>query len=636
VPVSAFRHSAAGLAALALEGTLAVRLAEQVRMSAGQAVSGAEIRSWERSLPVLAQDLLDAGLHEVEVLLEYRLPLSSRRVDAILAGQDAKTGDDAFVVVEHKQWSSATRFEDDDQLVLVDGVRGGPRLHPGLQVKGYCETLVDFLGALDGHSGAVRGAAYLHNAHERDVHDLYAVRQDEHSRVFTGSRRSDFVDYLRAELAPTRGAPAADRLLASAVRPSRQLLSVAAAELRDREQFVLLDEQRLAYELVLHAVERARAADSKQVVVVTGGPGSGKSVIALSLLGELSRQGRTALHATGSKSFTSTMRRYAGTGSTRLKGLFQYFNSFVQAEQNGLDVLICDEAHRIRATSANRWTRATDRTGKPQVMELIDAARVPVFLLDEHQVVKPGEIGTVATIEGAARSRGLPVHHVALHDQFRCGGSAAYERWVARLLGLEPGGPEPWLGDDRFEIAVASSPFEMEALLLSKEKVGYRARMSAGYCWPWSNPRADGTLVPDVQVDDWARPWNVKSDRKIGEAPGSPYWATDAGGFGQVGCIYTAQGFEYDWSGVIVGPDLVIRDGVAQTVRSANVDPAFRGSAADSATFDAHVRHIYKVLLTRGMIGTVIYAVDHGTREFLHQLVDVGVGVPGPPVRQSG
>src|SRR5262249_35236195 len=155
------------------------------------------------------------------------------------------------------------------------------------------------------------------------------------------------LDYLRGVLAPEPGTAAADRFLTSAVRPSRHLLTHAAEILHQREHFTLLDEQRVAYELVLRAVERAREDDSKSVVVVAGGPGSGKSVIALSLLSELARQGYPVLHATGSRSFTQTMRKYGGRGSTRIQNLFKYFNNFMEAKRNGLEVLICDEAHRI-------------------------------------------------------------------------------------------------------------------------------------------------------------------------------------------------------------------------------------------------------------------------------------------------
>src|SRR5262249_31968777 len=161
--------------------------------------------------------------------------------------------------------------------------------------------------------------------------------------------------------------------------------------------------------------------------------------------------------------------RHVGRGAPRVKNLFKYFNSFMDAQPNDVEVLICDEAHRIRETSANRFTRATQRTGRSQVDELIAAARTPVFLLDEHQVVKPGEIGTVEAIKSHASSLGLRVHHVTLDDQFRCGGSRRYEDWVLRLLGLESdAAPEPWTGDDHFEVTLAESPWEMESILRGK------------------------------------------------------------------------------------------------------------------------------------------------------------------------
>jgi hypothetical protein len=580
------------------------------------------MKSWDRSLPVLARDLIDAGLDQVEMLVEYRLPLTSKRADVVLAGVDRRTGGDKYVVVELKQWSQADLYEQDEQLVLVEGAPGGPRLHPVLQVEGYCEYLTDFLGVLEDRPDAVRGVAYLHNAADLDIQDLLARVQSEQGRLFTKSRRAAFLDYLRDQFAAEPGAQAADRLLASAVRPGKKLLEHAAEEIKNREQFTLLDEQRLAYEMVLHAAEKARQADSKVVIIVTGGPGSGKSVIALSLLGELSRQGRSVLHATGSQSFTQTMRRHVGKGSTRVQKMFKYFNSFIDAERNGLDVLICDEAHRIRETSSNRFTRAAQRTGRPQVDELIAAARVPLFLLDEHQVVRPGEVGTVERIRRHAESRGLEVHHVSLDDQYRCGGSRKYENWVLRLLGLEIGGPEPWGGDENFEVSLARSPQEMESLLRTKLEAGHSARMAAGYCWPWSEPRPDDTLIPDVRIGDWAKPWNVKSDRSVGNAPGSSLWATMSGGFDQIGCVYTAQGFEYEWSGVILGPDIIAADGWLVTVRDANRDPAFRSrKTVSDAEFNQNIRNLYKVLLTRGMAGTVIYAVDKKTQEFLAQLI---------------
>lgn len=620
--MSAFRVSAAALLRLATEGTLVDRVTEHARHS-GYGPSPAERRAWAGSLSILAQDLADAGLDDVEVLVEYQLPLTSRRLDAVLAGVHPRTGEDSFVVIELKQWSAAQLHEGNERLVDVKQVTG-TRLHPGLQVAEYCEYLVDFLGLLSEQQNVVKGAAYLHNAVDRDVAELLDRPADERSRIFTKQRRGAFLDFLQASLDSRKpGATAADRFLNSAVRPSRHLLTYAARELKERSHFTLLDEQRVAYELVLHAVERARQDDHKRMVVVAGGPGSGKSVIALSLLGELARQGRTVLHATGSRSFTETLRKYAGKGSTRLRDMFKYFNSFMAADRNGIEVLICDEAHRIRETSVNRWTKKDHRqNARAQIEELVAAARVPVLLLDDHQVVRPGEQGSVDLILTYAKSLNLSVDLVSLHDQFRCGGSEAYEKWVLNLLGLNGSAPFMWEGDERFDLRLAETPEEMESFLAAKQAAGQTARMTAGYCWPWSDPRPDGTLVDDVKLGSWSRPWNANSLRTVGNAPGSPFWATDPNGFGQVGCVYTAQGFEYEWSGVIIGPDLVARGGRLVTNRDAFKDPDFRNrKAVSDERVDQLIRNTYKVLLTRGMRGTIVYAADKETQEFLRELV---------------
>ena len=619
------RRSAANLSAIANNGSVAELMFEQSLYADGWIARPGprERRSWDRSIPVLANDLVEAGLAEVEVLLEHRLPLSSRRVDAILAGRHPTSGAPSYVVIELKQWSEAELFEEDPALVVIDGYGRHPRLHPVEQVRGYCEYLRDFLPALQAKGDAIVGAAYLHNATEMGVAPLRQAAESSDGRMFTGERRAEFMEFLRSRLAPgVAGAPYADEFLSARAAPSRQLLAVAADEIQSREQFVLLDQQRLAYKVVLHATEAARAQDSKTVVIVSGGPGTGKSVIALSLLGELARRGRTVVHATGSRSFTQTLRKVAGRGSQRTKNLFKYFNQFVDADRNGLEVLILDEAHRIRETSMSRFTPARLRTDRRQLDELIAAARVPVFLLDEHQVVKPGELGTVEDIEAHAMQLNLAVRKIDLSAHFRCGGSEAYMDWVTKLLGLTPGGPIPWAGDPAFAVQVADSPHELEFLLRSKLDNSFGARIAAGYCWPWSDPRSDGSLVPDVVIGDWSRPWNLKGERSVGGAPPAPLWATDPAGFGQVGCVYTAQGFEYDWNGVIIGPDFVWRANRWVARRDANKDPDFRsrGRVSD-LDFERLVRNVYKVLLTRGMIGTVIYSPDPETNAMLRELM---------------
>jgi len=616
----AFRSSVDGLSEV--ESRLAAILTDRMRWQYKMRVSPGEAKSWEQSLPVLRRDLMDAGLGQVEMLIEYGLPYSSKRIDVVLAGEHPRTGRPSYVVVELKQWSFAELYEDDPKLVHIPAYGSGATVaHPLLQVDGYRQHLIDFTSVLAQDPGSIEAVAYLHNATDLDVAPLLELPPPSQTRLITGQGRGALIDYLASRFAPRSGAAAADALIQSPVGPTKPLLSVAADEVQRREMFVLLDEQRAAYEHVLHAVAKSRRSDQKTAVIVTGGPGSGKSVIALSLLGALSREGRQVMHATGSKSFTTTLRKVAGARAPRVQKLLVYFNQFINAEKNGLDCLILDEAHRIRSTSENRYTSATLRTGRAQVDELIDAARVPVFLLDQNQVVRPGEIGTVESIHEAALDKGLDVVQIDLDGQFRCGGSEAFVDWVQRLIGLRDGGPSGWKPDGRFSVAVADTTADLERRLTAHRDEGFTARMAAGFCWPWSDSK-NGTLVPDVVIGDWRRPWNVKGERSVGGAPAASLWATDPAGFGQVGCVYTAQGFEYDYAGVIIGPDMVWRDGGWVTDRKASKDPAFgRGSGATDADIDLLIRHVYKVLLTRGLAGVVIYSVDQETREFLSELV---------------
>jgi hypothetical protein len=301
----------------------------------------------------------------------------------------------------------------------------------------------------------------------------------------------------------------------------------------------------------------------------------------------------------------------------RVGNLFRYINSIEAANPDQIDVLVCDEAHRIRETSKRWGSRGAAAGGLHQVDELIQVARVPVFLLDEHQVVRPFEVGTVASIEEAARRHGARVRRVDLNGHFRAMGSAAYLEWVNRLLELDFTVPVPWEGDDPFQLVVANSPQIMEEWLRAKSNEGHSARLSAGYCWPWSDPEPDGTLVEDIVISDWRRPWNARPGKKVKDAPGASFWASDPRGFGQVGCIYTAQGFEYDYGGVIMGPDLVWRESNWHADPSKHADPVVR--PADN--FADLVRNVYKVLLTRGLRGCAVFSTDDQTQALLRSLI---------------
>ena len=614
------RQSAATIHEWSGDSTLVTRLSEQMNFQMGNFPKDSEKRSWENSLRELTSVLLEVGLHDINVLIEYQLPYSSKRVDAILVGSNPKNSNPVIIAVELKQWTNAELFEGTHDVVKIAAYGNNPILHPALQVKNYCEYLLDFNRFASGDATTVIGLAYLHNWLENRNSAIDQVPPSETSLLFLGSEKGALKKFLSERISANHSDLYTDDLLSAKIAPTKQLLAVAADEIRNREQFNLLDEQQVAYSLVMKAVRDAEISNTKTAVIITGGPGSGKSVIALSLLGELSRRGKTCLHATGSRAFRNSLRKIAGARAPQVQKMFSYFNSFMASEANSLDVLICDEAHRIRETSANRYTKAEFRTGNPQLHELLDVARVPVFLLDANQVVRKGETGTPEYIEMEALARGLKTIRVDLDGQFRCGGSKLYENWISGMLRLQDEKDFIWEPDSNFHVELVESPKEMEELLSQKNAEGYKARITAGYCWQWHDPNPDGSLPLDVQIGDWKKPWNVKSDRSIGGYLSGELWAIDPKGFDQVGCVYTVQGFEYDWNGVIMGPDLVWRTDKWVALPSGSKDPAMKG--VDSSNYERLIKNTYKVLFTRGLVGTYIYSVDPETQDYLRSLLN--------------
>ncbi|RLP93451.1 DUF2075 domain-containing protein [Micromonospora sp. CV4] len=598
-------------------GTFQPELRKAFLTQIGSHPSASEVDSWVRSIPTITSALAAVGLDQVEVLVELRSPLNNTRIDMVLVGSHPRDGRPSVVVIENKQWSKVQAVPHSE---LVDVPGFGVHVHPANQVWAYCTTLTNYLSALE--CAHVYGVVNMHNASSRDLTTIQpgVQRLDEevrrHVRIYGEDQRAELQTFLRTVLAGTGAAENADYLLKSPVRPTQALMSAVSDSVLRRSVFTLLDDQRLAYDHVLRAVQESHAGNHKEIILVVGGPGTGKSVIAIELLGALSRMGTRTVHATGSKSFTTTLREQLGVTNRRAKQVFTYFNNYGHLTPNDIDVLIADEAHRIRQTSNHRFTPRDRKSTISQVEELIRAANVPVFLLDENQIVRRGEVGSIELIEQAALNLGIQVTPVHLHDQFRCGSCQEYVDWVEELLGLAGDGPRQWEPLESFDLCLADSPETMERYLEEKQEQGLKARIAAGYCWPWSDAAADGSLVDDVVIDGWKRPWNSRATRMLNGIPPSDLWATDDGGFGQIGCVYTAQGLEYDYAGVILGPDLVWRGEAWVVNPRASHDAKVKGAL----NIGELVRNTYRVLATRGMRGAVLYSVDPETRAKLASL----------------
>lgn len=581
-----------------------------------------EVQAWTNSLSAMAEVIDTAGLRDHGVLVEYQLPLTSRRLDCMFTGTAA--GRAGAVIVELKQWGYVLPSWVEDCVVTTVGMRERDVLHPSAQAEGYRRYLLDTSTAFADREIRLESCAYLHNLPLAGAGELLAPRHDALLRVtpsFVAEQAGELAEFMKQRLADGAGLPVLDQIMTGRFRPHKQLLEHTAKVIRNEPAWVLLDEQRVAFNAVLTRVRDLHENPGQAVFLITGGPGTGKSVVAVNLIAALAAEGIVALHATGSRAFTENLRKAVGRRSS---ALFKYFNSFQEAEPQELDVIVLDEAHRIREFSWNWRTPKPLRTERTQLLELMQAAKVSVFFIDDMQVVRPGEVGSSEMIRRTAGELEIDVIPYQLEAQFRCNGSEAFVAWLENTLEVRRTANVIWdLGDD-FEFSVVDSPQELEAWARARAKKG-TARISAGFCWPWSNPLPDGTLVSDVAIDGWAMPWNAKPDaaRLASGIPKSSYWATDAGGLSQVGCIYTAQGFEYDYAAVIFGRDLVYRPGTGWAGDKAySYDSIVKRDAKSESEFTALLKNAYRVLLTRGLKGCAVYFQDAQTRDFVLSRVE--------------
>jgi DUF2075 family protein len=460
----------------------------------------------------------------------------------------------------------------------------------------------------------LNSCAYLHNyvSDQRDVIFSAPFRAvlDE-VPAFTADDVDPLKGYLVDRLSAGDGLQVLKRIDRGKYRPSKKLMDHVGNIIKGQSEYILLDEQLIVYEKVLSCAREGFHDRRKTVLIVNGGPGTGKSVIAINLMSDLLLGGYNSHYATGSRAFTETLRKIIGSrGSVQ----FKYFNSYGEAKPNEIDVLICDEAHRLRETSNSRYTAREKRTGKAQLQELLDAARVCVFFIDDKQVVRPNEIGSVAYIRQASEANRSRILEYQLEAQFRCAGSDGFVNWVNNTLGLERTANVLWSDKDAFEFRIYDSPDALETAIRLKAREGYRARLTAGFCWRWSEPRPDGTLHDDVQIGEYRRPWDAKPNAKK-LAPGIPkasLWAYDPNGINQVGCVYTAQGFEFDYVGVIWGPDLTYN--FDRQTWEGHTDKSSDGEVKRSKDkFCELVKNTYRVLLSRGMKGCYVYFMDKDT-----------------------
>jgi hypothetical protein len=586
--------------------------------------SESEQRSWRSSLWAINNIFTVAKFEDHGIFLEYQLPLSSKRLDCMICGRD-KEGKDNAVIIELKQWE---KCDISNSEKVVTWVGGGNRevLHPSVQVgqyKTYLEENHTVFYETDPIS--LNACSYLHNYIIKSDDPIISNQFDdtlEKFPLFSSNDVNNLSNYLKERLNLGNGMAVLERVQKSKYGPSKKLLQQISKVIKENERYTLLDNQLVAFDKVMNLVCYGLNKKKKSVVIIKGGPGTGKSVIAINLLAELSRMGLNAQYATGSKAFTETLRKTIGKGGF---DQVKYFNTYINAEPNVVDVLVADESHRIRITSNNMYTPREKKSNLPQVEELINVAKVPVFFIDDRQNVRPGEIGSCNYIRENAERLGCNVHEYQLDIQFRCQGSDKFVQWVNNTLGVTKTAEAIWdTKNSEFDFQIVNSPHELYKKIKEKNDVEPNsARLVAGFCWKWSNPNPDGSLVKDVVIDDFAMTWEGKEGgRKLApDVPPASLWPYDPRAVTQIGSIYTIQGFEFDYVGVIIGKDIIYNF-------ETNKWEGHPENSADSVVkrdkdkFIDLVKNSYRVLLSRALKGCYVYFVDKETEKFFRSRME--------------
>lgn len=614
-----------------------------------------EIASWENNAPHIARLLTQCGAKDSYVTFEFLVPFSRKRIDCMIYGKGEDNSENV-IHIELKQWSNKTvgiaesdgnftadenaNRQPDDVIFNVEAFTGHANrivAHPSQQVKGYQGYLSNFIEVFSNHEVSLTGLAYCYNYTKNDTKNPSYLYDEKYAPLlsqyptYAKDQFDELTKKLTGLLKNGAGLSIFNKVIDSPIRPSKKLLNEVSSmiEQGNTSAFSLLEDQIVARNIILDKIRpllKKNGDFQKSVIIVKGGPGTGKTVIALHILAELSRHQLGVQYATKSKPLLEGVRHQIRPNA---RILFQNVTSYVpaSADENSIDVLLVDEAHRIQKSANNQYTKAENRTTLPQVDTIIRASKVTVFFIDDRQAIRGAEIGSAELIREAAKRWDAKLEECELTSQFRCNGSDNYMDWLEQVLYNKP--ITSSFQPEDFDLKIFTDPQSMyEALVEQNNKSGQTARLMAGFCWPWSTSVVDGDLVKDVQIGDFAMPWET-SDRVPYTKLTKKYpkwfeWAYKPLGIEQVGCIYTAQGFEFDYAGVIIGGDLKY-DPVSKQIitdKSACKDPVLRQNRQEATmTFDDYVRNIYRVLMSRGMKGCYIYAVDDNLSNYLNGLI---------------
>ena len=579
----------------------------------------AEYRAWANSLQYMRNVVDDPEIDDAcELAIEYQIPLTSKRVDFLIAGKD-ENGKNNVVVVELKQWETSGMTSRPDIVTAFTGGSNRAVTHPSYQAYSYAKIIENFNEDVARYDIALHPCAYLHNYKEANRPNIDCELYSQAvslAPVFLSADTAKLRKFIKSFIRKRDGIDILMKIEDGKLKPAKALQDCLESMLQGNTEFYLIDEQKVAYETIRKVVENSLKGNSQQkyTVIIEGGPGTGKSVVAIQLLCALIQKGYSANYVTKNSAPRNVYfekLRQANYRANYINALFKGSGSYIGVPNNYFDCLIADEAHRLQMKSGMFRDR-----GVSQIKEIIHASRVSVFLIDEDQIVTTSDVGSVDLIKHYAAEEHSTVicgSDYNLVSQFRCNGSDGYLAFLDNLLEIRKTANKEITID--YDFQVFDDPCQMREALRERNAVNNKSRMLAGYCYNWIS-KDDLAQMDIVLEKGFKAQWNFANTKTF---------AIDPDSFEQVGCIHTSQGLEFDYVGVIIGKDLVYRNGHVCTdyTQRARTDQSLKGTRTtkDYALADRIIRNTYRTLLSRGQKGCYIFCEDKELAEHIRGMV---------------
>lgn len=586
-------------------------------------VKDSEKRSWKNSMLYMYKALNIPQIpDDATVAIEYKIPATSMRIDFILAGLD-RNDNKNVVIIELKQWEEIDEVPDEDGIVKTFINKGKVRTtHPSYQAWTYSCAIEDYNEGVEKNKIALHPCAYLHNYVKRKNDPLTSQIYSnyiENAPVYTQGEVIKLRDFITRYVSKGDDGKILYDIEGGRIRPSKSLQDALKLMLDGNEEFKLMDNQKVVFEKIRKTVFKKMLGGKKNVFIIKGGPGTGKSVLAINLLVKLNSAGYVTQYVSKNSAPREVYQvKLKGNYTQKYIGsLFKGSGCFIDSQKDEIDVLLVDEAHRL-----NEKSGIFKNKGENQIKEIINSAKLSVFFIDEEQRVTLSDIGSIDEIRRLAKEAGANVIEDELTAQFRCNGSDGYLNWIDDVLELKNTANFDGFDFD-YEIEVVDNPSEMMEKILEKNKVNNKARLLAGYCWDWiskGNYNNYDIVFPEY---NFKMKWNLTSKEP---------WAIGKNSVNEIGCIHTCQGLEFDYVGVIIGEDLRYENNkiISDFNKRAKTDQSLKGikklykkdkeKALEKA--DEIIKNTYRVLMTRGMKGCYIYCVDKALQRYIKDRIN--------------